>query len=160
MALPPFHRRQAVLGALALLLGACGQEPALPPATAVLPPPGLYQIPPGAPVDGRVRMTLTRGAASSRGVLTANDTTTPIVVTGLVAPARAPARLEVVGEAYGLNRRSDFAGTFRDVGNGGARPAGELQLGNDNLVVLRLRPARGAAPLTVAPGGMTVAFGR
>ena len=104
-----------------------------------------------------------RGAATARGVLnTTNGARIPFTISGLSATGRAPSRLDVVGQVYGLPRNDIFPGTYRDVGGPPSAqseltgiPPAHLSLGNDNLVLLRLRPAR-PADLAVAPGGATV----
>lgn len=164
--------RRALLGLLpALALGACGnpdnQPQPIPTYTA--PPPGLYQLGPNTPADGRLRVTLLRGAASARGVLTTNGgARIPFTITGVTTSDRPPARLELVGQVYGLPRTDIFFSSYRNVAPPpSARaeltdtPPIELQLGNDNLVVVRLMTARpGTGLLAIAPGGVTIAAAR
>jgi hypothetical protein len=151
----------ALLPALALGLAACGGgSPDQPPTSDPVPSPSLYQIGPGTPVDGRVTLTLVRGQATARGVLMTNGYRVRFTATGLATSGPAPARLEVVGNVYGLPRRDVFPGTYRYVGDIGAARGdlmGNLQIGNDNLVLMRLRPAReGAADLVAADSGVVV----
>lgn len=164
--------RRAVLGLLpALALGACGNQDNQPQPipTYTAPPPGLYQLGPNTPVDGRLRLTLVRGAASARGVLTTtNGARLPFTVTGVTTTGRAPARLDVVGQVYGLPRNDIFFSSYRNVAAPPSAqaeltdtPPIELRLGNDDLVVVRLQTARpGAAVLAIAPGGVTITTGQ
>jgi hypothetical protein len=159
--------RRASIAALgcAALLAACGQGPAPPPAPDAVAAPGLYQIPANAVPDGTLRATvMTRGGAAARGTLSTNGQRFPVALEGLGVAGPAPARVEVVGEAFGLGRTADFAGTYRPVGTGtpGAQLdlTGGLQFGNDNLVVLRLRPAREGQVLTVPAEGIRATLAR
>lgn len=164
--------RRAFLGLLpALALGACGnpdnQPQPIPTYTA--PPPSLYQLGPNTPADGRLRVTMVRGASSARGVLTTNNgTRLPFTITGVTTSDRPPARLELVGEVYGLPRTDIFFSSYRNVAPPPSAqaeltdtPPIELRLGNDNLVVVRLMTARpGTGLLTIAPGGVTITAGQ
>lgn len=163
MALPPSRPRRTARGcaAASLLLAlaaACAEAPAPPPRPDAVAAPGLYQLPADAVPDGTLRATIRRDAGPAQGVLLTNGERIPVVLQGLGVASPAPARVEVTGQAYGLGRTSDVFGTYRDVGAGGAALdlGGGLQLGNENLVVLRLRPVR-EGPILTAPGGITAA---
>ncbi len=149
--------RRALLGLLPLTaIGACGQQGDLPPTMDQAPPPSLYRIGPGTPVDGRVALILLRGQPTARGVLTTNGYRLRFTATGLSAAAGAPRQLQVVGNVFGLPRRDIFPGTYRNVAGAQGDLAGVLQLGNDNLVLIRLRPARGPAMLVAADAGVVI----
>lgn len=152
-------RRLALLGPL--LLGACaGDLPqGAPPADAV-PPPGMFAIAPGTPVDGTVRLTLQRGQPTARGELRSNAQTFRITVTGLAVQDGAPARATVTGRVFGLQRSGDFAGTYRDVGGVASDLGAALRLGNDNLVLIELRSVPPGLALGVPAEGATVTLSR
>jgi predicted small lipoprotein YifL len=160
----------APLAGLALLaLAGCGGsaplEQPLPyfrPNPDAVAAPGLYQIPPGATPDGTFRASIARGAGAARGTLLTNTLQFPITLQGLSAPG-ATGRVEVTGQVFGLGRTDQVTGTYKPVGDtaaAGGDAAGGLQLGNDNLVVIRLRPARAGQALSVPPEGMTVTLQR
>jgi len=152
-------RRLALCTLPALALSACTGRPDLPPTPDSVPAPGLYQLPANAQPDAGLRFTLvTRGNAPSRGVLESNGQRLPIQVSGLLVQGSAPARVAIRGQLFGLERTTDFPGTYRPHGNSQIS-GGILQLGNDNLVVMRIW-AEPALPLTLAPGGMTVTLGQ
>lgn len=162
--------RRGLWGAgLALLaLGGCAEQlqqplPYYRPNPDAVAQPGLYQIPDGATPDGSFRATIARGASVARGTLSTNTLQYPITLQGLAASgARGP--VEVRGQVFGLGRTDQILGTYRPVGTGAgstqAALIGGLQLGNDNLVVIRLTPAREGQVLTVPPEGMTVTLQR
>ena len=163
------HRRAALsrlagAAAIAFGLAACAEAPAPPPAADAVPGPGLYQIPPGTPVDGTLRLTIARGTPGARGTLSTNGIRIPVVLQGLSVAAPAPARVEITGEVFGLGRTDQFFAPYRDVGASAAAAGvdltGGLQLGNDNLVVIRLRPAVEGQVLTASPQGVTPNRGR
>lgn len=153
--LPP---RRAFLGLLPLFaLGACGQQGDLPPTMDQVAPPSVYQIGPGTPPDAQVALMLVRGQAAAPGELIGNGYRTRFTVTGLSPAPGSPGRLEVIGDVFGLPRRDIFAGTYRNVTSAQGDLSNMLQLGNDNLVVIRLRPARTpTAMLVAADSGVVV----
>lgn len=156
--------RRATLSALALcagLLAGCGaddfQAPGLPPNADAVPGPGLYVIPPGATPDGTLRLSVTRGAAIARGRIYMDGQNFDISIAGLTATGSRATRVDVVGEAYGIGRNNQFPGSYRPVGSvADSGSSGGLNMANDQLVVLRLRPARPGPVLNAAPDGLTV----
>ncbi len=157
-------RRPAGLAALLSLtfgLAACAGAdlPQTPPPADAVPGPGLYAISPGTPVDGTVRLTLRRGAPTAQGVLQTNAQTFRFTIAGLSVQDGAPARATVTGQVFGLQRTSDFAGTYRDVGGVASDLGAALRLGNDNLVLIELRSAPPGLALGVPAGGATVTLG-
>lgn len=141
---------------LLLLAGCAADLPQTPPPADALPGPGLYALSPGTPPDGTVRVTIPRNGGPARGVLDTNGQRLRFTITGLGAQGPAPARVAVTGNVYGLQRSGDFAGTYRDVGGAATDLGGSFRIGNDNLVLMVLRPSPAAAELTVPAGGATV----
>ena len=148
-------RRLAVLAPL--LFAACSTDlPQAPPPPDAVISPGLYAIRPGTPVDGTVRLTLRRGAATTQGVLQANGQNFRFTITGLAVQDGAPARATVTGRVFGLERSGIFAGTYRDVGGQASDFGAALRLGNDNLVLMELRSVPPGLSLGVPAEGATV----
>jgi hypothetical protein len=138
-----------------LALGGCAADlPQAPPPADATPPPGLFTLSPGTPVDGTVRIAAGRGGRAA-GTLDTNGQRLRFTVSGLTGTGARIGPL-ASGEVYGLQRSGDFAGTFRDVGGAASDLGGVLRLGNDNLVLMVLRPARPGVTLSVPPGGATV----
>ncbi|MBY0333965.1 MAG: hypothetical protein K2X49_25185 [Acetobacteraceae bacterium] len=79
---------------------------------------------------------------------------------------RGPGTVAGGGERPGLRPRPhrQVVGTYKPVGGGTAvahvTPAGGLQLGDDELVVMRLWPGREGQLLTAAPDGVRLSLGR
>ncbi len=149
-------------GLAALAAGACydNQPLELPPPyyrpnPDAVAQPGLYQIPDGATPDGTFRATIARGASVARGTLSTNTLTYPITLQGLSAPY-ARGTVVVTGQVFGLGTTQQILGTYKPVQTGG----GEVQLGNDNLVAMRIAPAVAGEPLGVADAGVTVTLSR
>ncbi len=139
------------------LVAACASDlPQTPPPADAIPSPGLFTLSPGTPADGTVRLTLQRGAATARGVLQANAQTFRFTISGLSVQDGAPARATVTGRVFGLERSSDFAGTYRDVGGVASDMGAALRLGNDNLVLIELRSVPAGLALGVPGQGATV----
>jgi len=145
-----------------VLLAGCAQAPAPPPSADAVAAPGLYQLPADATPDATLRAVVLRGGTTARGTLSANGQRFPVVLQGLGVAAPAPARLDVAGQLFGLEHTADVEGTYRMIGPGGTPTelAGGLQLGNANLVVLRIRPGREGAVLTAPAEGVTLILGR
>ena len=143
------------------VLAACAADlPQGPPPADLVPSQNLYTIDPGTPVDGTVRLTLRRGAATAQGVLQANGQTFRFTITGLAAQDGAPARATVTGRVFGLERSGTFAGTYRDVGGQASDFGAALRLGNDNLVLMELRSVPPGLALGVPAEGATVVVAR
>jgi hypothetical protein len=148
--------RQAPALLLALALAACAGEREPPPPRDPAPlPPSLFVLSPGTPVDGTLRLSPPRGGGPVEGVLDANGQRYRVRVTGLGEAGGRPLQGPVTGEVYGLERMGDGAGRYRDVGGTPANPEATLRLGNQNLVLIELRPARRGTVLTVPPEGAT-----
>jgi hypothetical protein len=150
----------AVLSGLALMLAGCAADlPQGPPPADAVPPPLLFALSPGTPVDGTARITLTRGRGTATGVLDTNGQRFRFTMTGLVAQGAMAPRMSVTAQVYGLQRSGDFAGTYRDVGTAASDLDAALRLGNDKLVLMVVRGsgAQGIA-LGVAQGGAVVAL--
>ena len=149
-------------GLAALALGGCYDRqplelppPYFRPNPDAVAQPGLYRIPDGATPDGTFRATIARGAGVARGTLSTNTLTYPITLQGLSAPY-ARGTVVVTGQVFGLGTTQQILGTYRPVQTGG----GEVQLGNDNLVAIRIVPAVAGEPLGVADAGVTVTLSR
>jgi hypothetical protein len=155
---PRLRGRTAGLGALMMLaLAACSADlPQTPPPADAVPAPGLYTLSPGTPVDGRARITLSRGRGLATGVLDTNGQRFRFTMTGLAATGAMPGRVTVTAQVYGLQRSGDFVGTYRDVGDAASDLDGELRLGNDNLVLMVVRATGQGLSLGVPPGGAVV----
>jgi hypothetical protein len=140
-----------------LALAGCSADlPQTPPPADAVPPPSLYTLSPGTPVDGTARITLTRGRGSATGVLDTNGQRFRFTMAGLATTGAMPARVTVTAQVYGVQRSGDFAGTFRDVGGAASDLDGGLRLGNDNLVLMVLRATGQGLSLGVPLGGATV----
>ncbi len=165
--------RRALAGStlgLLMLAGCAADLPETPPPADALPGPGLgagsgagtgpdpslFALSPGTPPDGTVRVTIPRNGGAARGTLDTNGQRFRFTITGLGAQGPAPARIAVTGNVYGLQRSRDFAGTYRDVGAAATDLGGRFRIGNDNLVLMVLRPSPAATELTVPTGGATV----
>lgn len=150
--------RIAGLAATALLaLAGCAADlPQTPPPADALPAPSLYTLSPGTPVDGTARITLTRGRGTAEGVLDTNGQRFRFTMAGLATTAAMPARMSVTAQVYGLQRSGDFAGTYRDVGGAASDLNAALRLGNENLVLMVVRPSGQGIALGVPPGGAVV----
>jgi hypothetical protein len=147
----------AVLSGLALVLAGCAADlPQGPPPADAVPPPSLFALSPGTPVDGTARITLTRGRGTATGVIDTNGQRLRFTMTGLVTQGAMPARMTVTAQVYGLQRSGDFAGTYRDVGNAASDLDAALRLGNDNLVLMVVRGSGQGIALGVAQGGAVV----
>lgn len=138
------------------LAGCAADLPQAPPPADALP--SLYALSPGTPVDGTVRLTLTRGRDAAAGVLDTNGQRFRFTMTGLATTGALPARLTVTARVYGLQRSGDFAGTWRDVGGAASGLDAGLRLGNENLVLMVLRATGQGIALGVPPGGAVVAL--
>lgn len=157
-------RRGLWLAAFAVLgLGGCyeSQPMELPPAyyrpnPDAVAQPGLYRIPDGATPDGTFRATIARGASVARGTLSTNTLTYPITLQGLSAPG-ARGTVQVTGRVFGLGTTQQILGTYRPVQTGAP---GEVELGNDNLVAIRVVPVVPDLPLAVPAEGVTVSLAR
>jgi hypothetical protein len=88
--------------------------------------------------------------------LQTNAQTFRLTINGLSVQDGAPARATVTGRVFGLQRTSDFAGTYRDVGGVASDLGAALRLGNDNLVLVELRSAPPGLALGVPAQGATV----
>jgi hypothetical protein len=155
------HGRTAGICALVLVAAGCAAElPQGPPPADAVPPPSLFTLSPGTPVDGTARITLTRGRGTATGVLDTNGQRFRFTMTGLATQGAMPARMTVTAQVFGLQRTSDFAGTYRDVGNAASDLDGTLRLGNDNLVLMVMRGSGQGIGLGVAPAGAVVALQR
>lgn len=155
--------RLLALGAALALAGCASDLPETPPPADAVPPPSLFNLSPGTPVDGTLRITVVRGQASARGTLETNGQRFRVTATGLSAQGAPSARSEAEGQVYGLERSGDFAGSYRVVGDAEAAAAdfaGGLRLGNQNLVLIRLRPRQEGTVLVAAPAGVTITMGR
>jgi hypothetical protein len=142
-----------------LVLAGCAADlPQAPPPADAVPPPSLFTLSPGTPVDGTARITLTRGRTAAAGVLDTNGQRLRFSMTGLAVTGAMPSRFSVSAQVYGLQRVGDFAGTFRDVGGASSDLDGTLRLGNDNLVLMVVRPSGQGVALGVAPGGAAVSL--
>ncbi|MBX9698767.1 MAG: hypothetical protein K2X74_04985, partial [Acetobacteraceae bacterium] len=112
---------------------------------------------------GTLRAVITRGGGPVRGTLATNAQTLRVTLEGLGAAAPAPARVEVNGQLFGIGRTDQVVGTYRPVGDGAGSAqvnlTGGLNLGNDNLVVMRLWPGREGQVLTAAPDGVRLRLG-
>jgi hypothetical protein len=152
-------RATGLAAAAALTLAGCASDlpQTSPPADAV-PPPSLYTLSPGTPVDGTARITLTRGRGTATGVLDTNGQRFRFTMAGLTTNGAMPARMTVTAQVYGLQRRGDFAGTYRDVGGAASDLDGTLRLGNENLVLMVVRPSGQGIALGVPAGGAVVAL--
>ena len=104
-----------------------------------------------------------RGATVARGTLSTDTLRFPITLQGLSASGAA-GRVDVNGQVFGLGNTNQILGTYRQVGATAAGVqtdlTGGLQLGNENLVVIRVFPAREGQVLTVAPDGVSVTLQR
>jgi hypothetical protein len=146
-------------GLAALALSACTFEAPLPyyrPNPDAVAQPGLYAIPDGATPDGTFRATIARGASVARGTLSTNTLTYPITLQGLSAPY-ARGSVVVTGQVFGLGTTQQLLGLYKPVEMGGQ---GGVQLGNDNLVAIRIAPAVAGEPLAVAPDGVALSLQR
>ncbi|NMJ40587.1 hypothetical protein GWK16_05010 [Roseomonas sp. JC162] len=157
--MPHFARRTlagSMLGLLALA-GCASDLPETPPPADAVPGPGLYALSPGTPADGTVRVTIPRTGGTARGVLNTNGQNVRFTITGLGTQGPAPARVQVTGNVYGLQRVGDFAGTYRAVGGAATDLGAAFRIGNDNLVLMVLRPTPDTVVLTVPADGAAVA---
>lgn len=99
---------------------------------------------------GSVRVTFTKagliaGAGIGRGVLTFDGRDHPFRVSGLSLGLTVGASVNrLAGRVSYLDRLSDFPGTYRSVGAGGALGggAGGVQLKNDKGVIITLHGVR------------------
>ena len=150
-------RATGLAAAVLLALAGCASElPQTPPPADAVPPPSLYTLSPGTPVDGTARITLTRGRGTAAGVLDTNGQRFRFSMAGLTTDGAMPARMTVTAQVYGLQRSRDFAGTYRDVGGAASDLDGTLRLGNDNLVLMVVRPSGQGIALGVPAGGAVV----
>ncbi len=163
-ALPRRGAARLLASGAALALAACASDlPEAPPPADAVPAPSLYNLAPGTPVDGTLRITMVRGQTTARGTLETNGQRFSVTATGLSAQGAPSSRSEAEGQVYGLERSGDFAGTYRVVGDAAAAEAdfaGGLRLGNGNLVLIRLRPRQEGTVLVAAPAGVTITMGR
>lgn len=152
-------RTSGLAAAVILALGGCAADlPQTPPPADALPSPSLYALSPGTPVDGTARITLTRGRGTATGVLDTNGQRLRFTMAGLATTGAMPARMSVTARVYGLQRSSDFAGTYRDVGGAASDLDAALRLGNENLVLMVLGAAGQGVALGIPAGGAVVAL--
>ncbi|WP_198371526.1 hypothetical protein [Roseomonas rosulenta] len=146
--------------AILAVAGCAADLPQTPPPADALPSPSLYTLSPGTPVDGTARITLSRGRGTATGVLETDGQRFRFTMAGLATTGAMPARMTVTAQVYGLQRSSDFAGTYRDVGGAASDLDAGLRLGNNNLVLMVVRAPGQDVALGVPPGGAVVTLQR
>jgi len=116
--------------------------------------------------SGTVQVTFTHVAfigsgARGNGILNFQGKQYPFEVTGLGVSGTAVARVNAVGEVYGLNTPADFAGAYvqeksdlalGDTGRGG------LWLRNEHGVIMRLNASMTGAALTLGADAVRVSM--
>lgn len=115
---------------------------------------------------GDVRVVFTKGgfvlgAGRGHGVLSVRGHRYPFQVSGIsIGFTVGASTAQLSGKAMNLIRPSDIQGTYRLMGAGVALAAGAggVQLQNERGVVLQLSGARIGLELSVALGGVTIAF--
>lgn len=152
----PSRANGLAVAAVLALAGCASDLPQTPPPADAVPPPSLYTLSPGTPVDGTARITLARGRGTAAGVLDSNGQRFRFAMAGLTTTGAMPARMTVTAQVYGLQRSRDFAGTYRDVGGAASDLDGTLRLGNENLVLMVVRPSGQGIALGVPAGGAVV----
>jgi hypothetical protein len=109
----------------------------------------LVGVTPSYAISGTVRVTIAKagfvvGAGAGQGTLTFRHRNYPFIVQGLSVGITAGASVnKLVGDAYYINKLSDFAGTYSVVGAGGAMVGG--------VGGVRLRNAKGVTIILQGP---------